>query len=171
MRGRYAHSLLNLAISITQACRCGHGPPRAHRPLRACLLVGHGGIHLPRAHRLSSITRIHAHQVLQLLLHQIYSTWPRCPISSMRRDSTGAHAHHNSSTRHDNLDAINYLRKVSADGMCPEATPFAGMEAPQWSQGLRRLPRRSNSTFRSTGTRVAYPPKNQPTPQSWVGSH
>ena len=74
-------------------------------------------------------------------------------------DETGRRRCHNSSTRHDNLDAINHLRKASADETCPKAIPFTSKEAPQWPRGLRRLPRRSSLTYRSTGARVAHPPK------------
>jgi len=78
-------------------------------------------------------------------------------------------ARHNSSTRHDGLDAINRLRKASVDGMCPEATPSASKEAPQWPWGLRRLPRWSSPTPRSTGDRVAHPPKTNQLPRDGLG--
>ena len=42
----------------------------------------------------------------------------------------------NSSTRHDSPDAINHLRKTSAEGTCLEATTFADREAPQRPLGL-----------------------------------
>jgi hypothetical protein len=76
-------------------------------------------------------------------------------------DETGRRggARHNSSTRHDDPDTINHLCKTSMDGMCLEATLSAGKEAPQWPWGLRRLPRRSNPTPRSKGTRVVHPQK------------
>jgi hypothetical protein len=45
-RGRYAYSLLKMALSITQACRCGHGLAQARCPLCACLLTRLGGIRL-----------------------------------------------------------------------------------------------------------------------------
>ena len=68
-------------------------------------------------------------------------------------------ARHNSSTRHDSPEGINRLRKASANATCLEVAPLASKEAPQWPQGLCRLPRQSSLTTRLMGGRVPHPPK------------
>jgi hypothetical protein len=121
----------------------------------------------PQAHRPPSMGWIYAHQVPWLLLRK---STPRGPMSHLL-DEVGRHgsACHNSSARCNSPCAINRLCKALAGGTHLEATTPSCKEAPRRPLGLCQLPRWSNLTPRSMGTRAAHP-QNQPTPRSWVGS-
>jgi hypothetical protein len=121
----------------------------------------------PRAYRLPSIARICAYQVSQPLLHQIYSTWPDVP--SLVEVGRCGSARHNSTGRRDSPGTINHLRETSEGEARLETSSPADKEAPRRPWGLHRVPDEESSLpidGRPGGT-----PLNQPTLQSWVGSH
>jgi hypothetical protein len=65
---------------------------------------------------------------------------------------------HNSS-RHDGPDAINHLRKASADRMCPKATPSLARRPHNGLRGCAGSLDGAALPLDQWGTRVAHPPK------------